>query len=296
MTDHGDSHHGGDHGHAAPAPPPPPASKPGAVLIGCLVVLFGELIILWQSGVFAKIPGIQPEAISSYAADVDGLFYLILGITGFFFLLTEGLLLYFLYRYRAKPGEKARHTHGNHTLELVWTIVPGVILFALAVIQTGVWGDIKFQGNMPAEKDSVVVQVIGKQFEWHFRYAGKDGVFGTNDDVTKLKDLRVPLGKNVIVKLRTMDVLHSFWLPNVRLKQDLLSGQTIRQWFKCIKTGTYEVVCAELCGLNHTSMKGALLVLPQEEFDAWLASRAAELAEDGGHVAASDPIWKHWKD
>jgi len=293
MTDHGDPH-----GHAAPpAPPPSPPSKPGAVLIGFLVVLLVELVIVWRSGLLAKIPGVLPEGISTYASDVDGLFYLILGITGFFFLLTEGLLLYFLYRYKARPGERARHTHGNHTLELVWTFVPGVILFSLAVIQTGVWGDMKFQGRMPAEKDSFVVQVMAKQFEWHFRYAGADGVFGTADDVTKREDLHVPVGRDVVLKMRTIDVIHSLAIPNARFKQDILPGQTLKGWFNCFQGGRYEVSCAELCGSNHTNMRAWLLVQAPGEVDAWLAERAAAMVKDETpHQPDKDEIWKHWKD
>jgi len=292
---HADPHdsHGHDAHAPAAAPPPPPASKPGAVVVGFLVLLTGELLVLWQSGILGKIPAIMPEGISTYSAAVDRLFYVILGITGFFLLLTEGLLVYFCLRYRAKDGGRAVHTHGNHKLELAWTFVPGVILFGLAVFQTGVWGDIKFQGRFPDDKNALKVQVLGKQFEWHFRYAGEDGVFGTADDVTKLAELHVPVNRNVFVYLHTIDVLHSFWLPNVRLKQDLLSGQTIRQWFNCVKTGKFPVVCAELCGNGHTTMGGVLVVESEEEFQAWLRDQKKEFGE---HDPLTDKQWKFWKD
>jgi cytochrome c oxidase subunit 2 len=266
--------------------------KPGAVIIGFLVLLVGEAIILSQSG--AGIPEIQPEPISEYALEIDNLYNVILWITGFFFLLTEGLLIYFCVKYRDRgDGRKPVHTHGSHKLELAWTFIPGLILFVLAVLQTSTWGSAKYKGQFPSEKDSVVIHVMGKQYEWHFRYAGKDGKFGTTDDVTKLGVLHVPVNRNVIVKLRTRDVLHSFWLKNARLKQDLLPGQTITQWFKPFKTGEFELACAELCGIGHTRMKGTLIVESQEDFDAWLGKTAEEF---GPHDPENDKNWKYWKD
>ena len=219
---------------------------------------------------------------------------LILYLTGFFFVLTEGLLIFFCVKYRDRgDGRKTTHIHGSHKLELIWTFVPGLILFVLAVVQSGAWGTMKYASQFPKETDSVVIQVTGKQYEWHFRYAGKDGVFGTEDDVTKLGVMHVPVNRNIIVKLRTRDVLHSFWLKNARLKQDLLPGQTIPQWFNPYKTGTFEITCAELCGIGHTRMRGTLIVESQAEFEAWLAKTAKDF---GAHDPENDKIWKYWKD
>ena len=264
--------------------------KPGAVIIGFLVLLIGETIILAESGLGSV--SIQPEPISTYAEEIDNLFYLILWVTGIMFLLTEGLLIYFCVKYRDRgDGRKPVHTHGNHKLELAWTFIPGLILFSLAVLQAEMWGRVKYTANFPDEKDSVVVQVMAKQFEWHFRYAGKDGVFGTDDDVTKREDMHVPVDRNIIVKLRTRDVLHAFWLKNARLKQDLLPGQTIPQWFNIFKQGEYEIACAELCGIGHTRMRGNLIVESQEAFDAWLEKRTRDM---GAHRPEDDDNWKYW--
>jgi cytochrome c oxidase subunit 2 len=287
--------------------------KPGAVLIGFLVLLVFEILILSNSGVRIFSEGILPPAISTYAHRIDGLFNWILGITGFFFILTQTLLVYFCIKYRAKPGGKAKHTHGNHTLELVWTFVPGLILFCLAVFQTGTWGAVKFiadedwptpagaDGKLGTADDAYVVRVMGKQFQWNFWYAGPDGEWETADDVAKLGQLYVPVGRPVIVELQTLDVLHSFWLPNVRLKQDLLPGQTITQWFEVkgdknekgefLHTGDYEIVCAELCGIGHTRMKGELLVRTQAEIDAWLA----DMKERGEFIKSEHDWFKHWR-
>lgn len=278
--------------------PSQPQPSPGAVLIGFLIVA-GGMFLIFANSTGIGFPDILPKAISTYAHQVDNLFYAILAITGFFFVLTEGLLVYFLIRYRAREGGRAKHTHGNHTLELVWTFIPGLILFCLAVFQTGAWGEIKLMANMPDPDDPEVfnVQVFGKQFEWHFRYPGPDRTFGTNDDITAMADLHVPVDTVVMVHLRTRDVLHSFFLPNVRLKQDLLPGHTIPQWFEVTETGTFEIMCAELCGVGHTKMKGNLIVQTREEVDAWLAEELAKSMEYGGKDfddRKRSPNWYFW--
>lgn len=288
---HGGGHgHDAGHGHAAPAPKPPP--KPGAVVIGFLVLLIGEVIVLANSGI--RLPSILPEAVSSYAADVDNLFYVILAIVAFFFFLTEGLLVYFIVKYRAREGGRSKHTHGSHALELTWTFIPGLILFALAVFQTGTWGMIKFKGKMPDENDPKVevVQVFARTFEWHFRYPGPDRVFGNDDDFAE-KELRVPVGRPVVVQLQTRDVLHSFWLPNARLKQDLLPGRTIKQWFEITKAGRYPVVCAELCGNGHTTMQSTLVALGDAEYREWFKEQSEKdkLSDD----PQLQDMWKYWR-
>jgi len=269
-----------------------PPRKAGGAVVGLLIVLVGMTLVFWNSGF--RVPRVLPRNIGTNTA-VDDLFWLIFGVTGFFFLLTEGLLIYFCVRYRAKPGGRAMHTHGNHALELAWTFIPGCILFVLAVMQTGVWSENKYLSEMPEEKEAIVIQVMGKQFEWHFRYPGSDGRFGTADDITSLGAMHVPAGRDVIVRLQTLDVLHSFWLPNLRLKQDLVPGLTIPQWFKVVDTeenrGKFEIVCAELCGNGHTKMRAELFVDTEEEFAAWKAQQFEAMGE---HLPKKDANWKYW--
>ncbi len=285
-----------DHDQTTAAEPQP---QPGAILIGFLIVA-GGLLLIFANSTGIGFPHLLPEAISTYAEPVDALFYWILGVTGFFFVLTEGLLIYFMVKYRARDGGKASHTHGHHTLELIWTFIPGLILFCLAVFQTGTWGEIKLMANMPRADDPDVftVQVYAKQFEWHFRYPGPDKTFGTNDDITsRTTDLHVPVHTKVLCQLRTRDVLHSFFLPNVRLKQDLLPGHMIPQWFEVTVTGNFEIMCAELCGTGHTKMRGNLIVHTREELDAWLAEELAKSMKFGGKDfddVNSSPHWYFW--
>ncbi|MHC4925136.1 MAG: cytochrome c oxidase subunit II [Planctomycetota bacterium] len=177
---------------------------------------------------------LSPEGISTYAGDVDHLYRVILWLITGTFVITQGLLLWFLFKYRAKPGGKAVYTHGNHKLEVIWTIIPGALLFWLALYQIGTWRDIKIL--TPPAGEGPVVQVLARQFEWHFRYTGPDGEFGTDDDVTTLNYLHVPKGKKVTLQIRGQDVLHSFFVPALRLKQDTVPGLTIAQWFEATKS------------------------------------------------------------
>jgi cytochrome c oxidase subunit II len=116
----------------------------------------------------------------------------------------------------------------------------------------------------------VHLDVTGKQFEWLVTYPGADGRLGTPDDFTLNSELRVPAGKNVQVTLRSQDVLHSFFLPNVRLKQDAVPGRSIDVWFNVGKTGNWELACAELCGLGHYTMRGTFIVDTPEDYDRWV--------------------------
>jgi cytochrome c oxidase subunit 2 len=231
-----------------------------------------------------------PEHIGTYGSEIDSLYRLILWITFGTFVITEGLLLAFLVMFRAKPGGRAVYTHGNHKLEVIWTIVPGAILFWLALYQFGTWDKIKI--TKPPAATCVHVHVLARQFEWQFRYAGIDGRFGTDDDVTgDTSTLVVPVDVPVMVHLRSADVLHSFFLPNLRLKQDTVPGLTITQWFEAKKTTAaaraerkkpdfdFEIACAELCGLGHSKMRGFLKVLDGAEFEKWMKEKSAEAQE-----------------
>ncbi|HVN86637.1 MAG TPA: cytochrome c oxidase subunit II [Candidatus Binatia bacterium] len=211
-----------------------------------------------------------PEDVSTFGPNIDRLFYLIYYITTFTFVLVNVLLLTFLVLYRSRgDGRRATYTHGNSTLEIIWTIVPALILVLLAFLSKGQWDAIK-KNAPPAD---VLVQVTGKQFNWEIVYPGPDGKFGTPDDYQVDNDLHVPVNKVVRVLLHSKDVIHSFFLPNLRLKQDALPGREIVVWFEATKPGTYEIPCAELCGFGHSGMKGQLTVHDAAGYDAWLKER-----------------------
>lgn len=213
-----------------------------------------------------------PEGVSSYSSTIDGMFRLILWITGIVFVIVELMLLFFLFRYRHREGRKARYTHGNNRIEVIWTIVPAVICVVLALLSRRTWADIK--QNMPA--GAIPIDVTGEQFSWTIRYAGADGKMGTPDDIVSLNQLHFPVGKPVVATLRSKDVIHSFFLPEFRVKQDAVPGMSTRIWFDATRTGNWEIACAELCGLGHYRMKGFVTVETPEQFNAWLAAQAAQ--------------------
>ncbi len=149
---------------------------------------------------------------------------------------------------------------------MIWTIVPAVILVILAFMRQDVWGKIKMR--IPA--GDVQIQVTSKQFNWDMVYPGPDKKFGTKDDLKLENELHVPINKVVRLTLKSEDVIHSFFVPNLRLKQDTLPGREIPAWFEAIKAGTYEIPCAELCGFGHSGMKGKLIVHTPADYAEWV--------------------------
>jgi len=206
-----------------------------------------------------------PEDVSTFGPKIDQMFYLIYYITGVTFFLVTGLMIAFLILYRHRDGRRATYTHGNTTLEIIWTIVPALILVMLAFMSKAQWDLIK--KNAPP--GDVIVQVTAKQFNWEVLYPGPDGKFGTPDDFQVDNDVHVPVNKVVRVLLRSKDVIHSFFVPVLRLKQDALPGREIVMWFQATKPGSYEIPCAELCGFGHSGMKGTLIVHDPAGYEAW---------------------------
>lgn len=211
----------------------------------------------------------MPENISTYGANIDWLFGLIEWITGIAFVVVILALIVFLVKYRRQEGRRATYTHGNTALEITWTIVPAIILIVLFMLSQSTWWSIK--GNVPP--GDMQVQVMAKQFNWVFTYAGPDGIFGTDDDLTLENELHVPVNTMVRVTLQAEDVIHSFFLPNLRLKQDAVPGRQIPAWFEATKTGRYEIPCAELCGFGHSGMLGYLTVHSAQDYESWQKER-----------------------
>ena len=206
-----------------------------------------------------------PENVSTFGGDIDSLFHLIYYITAATFILVTVLMIVFLVIYRESPGRRATYSHGNTTLEIIWTIVPAAILIVLSFMSVSTWARVKRQ----APESDFELQVAAKQFNWEITYPGSDRKFGTDDDRKFDNDLHVPVNKVVRVHLSSNDVIHSFFLPNLRLKQDAVPGRTILVWFEATKPGKYELPCAELCGFGHSGMKGWLFVHTPEEYAKW---------------------------
>jgi cytochrome c oxidase subunit 2 len=217
-----------------------------------------------------------PENVSTYGAEIDGLFRLIYWITCVTFLLVMGLMVLFLVIYRQREGRKAVYSHGNTTLELIWTVVPALILVWLTFKSEAVWERVRG----PTPPGDVHVVVAGKQYNWYSYYPGPDGKLdyhgteGASDDlgviVPIVNQLDVPVNKVIRVSVQSKDVIHSFFLPNFRMKQDAVPGRSIEVWFQATKPGKYEIACAELCGMDHAGMRGTLVVHDDASWAAWV--------------------------
>jgi cytochrome c oxidase subunit II len=208
-----------------------------------------------------------PENVSTYGRDIDWLFHVIYWITAITFLLVAVTLIAFLVMYRDRPGRKARYTHGSTPLEITWTVVPSLILVVLTLLSAPAWSRIK----MERPPSDLLIEVTAKQFNWQVTYPGADGKFGTPDDKTFLDEMHVPVNKVVHVRLRSLDVIHSFFVPQFRMKQDAVPGHEIVQWFEATKPGKYELPCAELCGFGHSGMRGWIYVHTPAEYATWAA-------------------------
>jgi len=247
-----------------------PLRTPARVRGVLSIFVFATVLCCVSGAALAEGPWL-PENISTVGEKIDHLYNVIFVITAIMLVLTEGALLFFVVRYRRRDGKKASYTHESATAETIWTVVPGLLLLFLAFYQWNTWADAKLR--FPDGSDTVRVQVLAKQFEWHIRYPGQDGIFATDDDVTSTNQLHIPDGRPVLLQLRATDVIHSFFLPHLRVKQDIIPGTTVQVWFDANKTGKYEIACAELCGLGHYRMRGHLFVDSMDEFESWIQKR-----------------------
>lgn len=217
-----------------------------------------------------------PPGASTFAPAIDRLYYIVLIVTGIAFVVVEAGLIWFLIRYRARPGQKAHYTHGNNTAEIIWTTIPAVTVVILGVMSGGVWNHIRGRDSVP--QNAIPVRVHAKQFEWNVTYPGPDGRFDTPDDFTRRNQLHVPANQPVLVELTAEDVIHSFNVPAFRVKQDAVPGMNIRVWFQATTPGVYELGCAELCGLGHYRMRALVTVHGPDDYNRWLASQASAVA------------------
>jgi cytochrome c oxidase subunit 2 len=242
----------------------------GVVLAGLIVVLIIASLYL-----FIAQPYWFPTLASEHGGRIDSLFMAVLVVSGIAFVLVQGALGFFVARYGSNGGERASYWHDNPKAEA------GLLIYF---------------SDEP--KDATIVQVTGEQFSWTFHYPGPDGQFGrtdtklitsTNnigldkddaaakDDIVSQNNLHAVVGKPMRVRLRSKDVIHSFFLPNFRIKQDAVPGMGIEVWFTPTKAGQFEIACAELCGLGHYRMRAFLTVDPsQDVFNKWLEETAKQ--------------------
>jgi len=224
-----------------------------------------------------------PESVfhrrTDFNRDVDFLFKILIYLGTFVFIFVEAILVWTLIKFRQRPGQKTpdTHVHGNTALEITWTVVPALILALIAIptVRT------IFKTQATARSDALQVEVIGHQWWWEFRYP-QYGVVTANE-------LYLPIGRTVNFTLHTEDVLHSFWIPALGGKRDLIANHTNYLWFTpdSVQDGAYNGACAEYCGTNHANMRFKVFTVTPAEFASWAANQAAPAV--GATATAATP-------
>lgn len=205
-----------------------------------------------------------------YAEMVDKLFKTTLWLATLVFIVVEAGLLWAIYRYRGKPDDaEPKQVHGSTTVEIIWTVIPALVLAVVAVptVQT-IFETAKVPAASPDGQAPLRVDVIGHQWWWEFRYPELG--------ITTANQLHVPVGRTVDLRMKTVDVLHSFWIPQFAGKRDVFPNRETRLWFTAKETGEFPGACAEFCGLQHGRMDFYVMVNTPEEFAGWVATRQTD--------------------
>ncbi len=277
------------------------SNRINAFLLIAFLVL-GFVGIWWCNKLFYHKTLMPFPSASDHGENIDRMLMLTFAVTGVVFIITQILLFWFAYRYQEKEGERPFYYPHNNKLEVIWTTVPAVVLTVLVAFGIYYW--FKATGEAPA--NAMVVEVTGKQFNWMFRYPGKDGVLGKKDyklvnygkndlglkwddpasidDITPT-ELHLVKGKPVKIVINAQDVIHDVGLAHFRLKMDAVPGIPTTMWFTPKYTTaemkeitqnpnfTYEISCDQMCGQGHWSMRGVIIVETQDEFDLWMAKQ-----------------------
>lgn len=250
---------------------------------------------------------------SEHGVRTDGLFWITMTVTVIAFVLISIVMFVFVYKYQYQEGKRAKFYPDNHYLELTWTIVPAIVLTILIITGLRAWNDI----TSPASESAEVIEVIGQQFAWTARYPGKDNQLGAYDyklidainefgldlgrdkntyDDFKSLELHLPVNKEILLKIRAKDVLHSVFLPHFRVKMDAVPGMPTQFKFKATKTTeqmrtetgnpnfNYELACTEICGRGHFSMKMNVIVEDEESYNRWKASQESWLKQNPDYL------------
>jgi cytochrome c oxidase subunit 2 len=270
-------------------------SEKGSTTIAFCLALFIVAFTFITVYMFAAKIWWFPPAISDFGTQIDAQFHRTLIITGIVFVLAQLGLAWVIFRYRDQ-GRKVQFFEGNSTLEFIWTVATVVLFVGLGLYGEHAWAEAHFQGAAPG---ALQVEITGQQFAWNFRYAGPDGKWGqtkpelvsassgnplgldprdpaTKDDIVS-PTMYVPEGREVELLIRTQDVTHSFYVRELRLKQDAVPGMVIHMHFNATVPGEYEIACAELCGLGHYRMRSFLYVVSQADYDKWIRDQEAAL-------------------
>jgi len=198
-----------------------------------------------------------PERASSVAGNVDALFIFLLIVSGLMSLLIFACIFYFAARYRHRPNVAAEQIEGSLPLELTWSIIPLCIFVVIFL-----WGAVVYFKERTPPRDTAEVYTVAKQWMWKFEHA---------EGQRELNELHVPVGRDVKMIMTSQDVIHSFFVPAFRIKQDVLPGRYTVAWFRATKAGTYHLFCAEYCGTQHSGMIGSVIVMEPAQYEAWMS-------------------------
>ena len=240
-----------------------------------------------------------PFSASANAPAIDNMMGVVHWLMLVLFVGWGAFFIYCLVRFRRSRNPQANYTGVKSRLsnysEVAIAIIEGILLVGFAF---PIWAEIRTA--FPPEKNSIIIHVVAEQFAWNVHYPGDDGVFGrrdislitaenplgmdlsdpnARDDITTINQLNLPVNKPVIAHLTSKDVIHSFGIPVMRVKQDVIPGMTIPVWFVPTEIGQYEIACAQLCGLGHYRMRGFVTIQSEEDFQAWLEEEASYLRE-----------------
>ena len=240
-----------------------------------------------------------PEDISVNGHLIDWLFYYTTYLNLFFFGLVCVGLFGFSYLYAHKRHPKAYYSYGNKKIHIIVVTLIGIVVFLSLDLNITRVANNDFTRvfiNWPKEGPQTVrIQVLAQQWMWNFRYAGKDGLFNTEDDITTVNDLKLPIGKKILFQILSKDVIHSFYLPNARQKVDAIPGRITRMWVQFKKTGLFDIACAEMCGTYHYKMAAKLTLYNQQDFEYWMGQSHNIILATGPSQSADDYWGWKWK-
>jgi len=219
------------------------------------------------------------QGASTQAPEIDNLLSVMIVLSAFVFSLVMVMLFYALWKFKAKPGDESdgEPIHGNTRLEVAWTLIPTIIVLFAGGYSWTVLDSIEERDENP-----LTVSVFSQQFAWSFAYPGKDYAFSEGE-------LHVPVDRQVVFKMHALDVIHSFWVPEWRIKKDNVPGLTTTAVVNPDKVGTYQLVCTELCGFGHTTMRAKVVVEPRDKFEEWVEGLGNELPKPFLEAIQTDP-------
>lgn len=221
-----------------------------------------------------------PDQAAEQAPRVDALLWFLVIASAAIFVLVMTVMLYAVWRWRAAPDDDddGAPIHGHTGLEITWTLVPAVLLAVMAV-----WAIIVLDRNENLDDDRLVIDVTAEQFAWTFAYPDE-----TSPQVAS-GDLRVPVGRQVELRMQSRDVIHDFYVPEFRVKMDVVPGITTRMVFNPDKVGRYQVICAELCGVGHSTMRARVEVMSEADFEAWRVGAEQTVQQQISGDLSADP-------